>query len=100
MEYVYIVVDEDGKAYPNAFKSYEEALDEVKITQDRLRDTNGYPDWRDNDLNCIEVKECHKVIQENRLKDPHVTELYIEKGIFIQIYRVSIKIDLSLDRTR
>lgn len=91
MEYVYIVVDEDGKAYPNAFKSYEEALDEVKLTQDRLRDTNGYPDWRDNDLNCIEVKEGHKVIRENQWKDPHITELYIEKGMFILIYKISLK---------
>jgi len=93
MKYLYIVVDEDGKAYPNAFDSYEQALDEVKSTQDRLRDTKGYEDWRDNDLNEVDVAEGHKVIRENRLKDPHVTELYIEKGMFIMIYRVSIKID-------
>ena len=89
MEYVYIVVDEDGKAYQNAFRNYEEALEEVKLTQDRLRDTKGYPDWRDNELNRVDVKEGHKVIKQH--KDPNITELYIEKGMFILIYKVSLK---------
>ena len=89
MEYIYTVIDENDKAYPDAFTSYDDALNEVKKVQDHLRDTEGYDDWRYNDLNQIDVKEGHKINKDN--KNPNETELYIEKGMFITIYKLKLK---------
>jgi hypothetical protein len=100
MNHIYVVVDEDSKAYPNAFLTYEEALNEVKRTLDILHIEKGYTEWRDDCSSQIHVKEGHKVIKENKGKDPHITELYLEKGMFICIYRLNINSDFVLTNTR
>lgn len=92
---MYIVVDENNKAYPNAFSTYYEALNEVKRTLDTLHVTEGYTEWRDDCSSQIHVKEGHKVIKENKGKDPHITELYLEKGMFIHIYKIQTKLELE-----
>jgi len=97
MSHVYIVFDENSRAYPDAFTTYEEALNAVKRRLDILHLTEGYIEWRDDCLSQIHVKEGHKVIKENKGKDPHITELYLEKGIFIHIYKVILKSELELD---
>ncbi len=89
MEYIYTVIDENNQAYPMAFRCYADALNEVIRVQDHLRDTKGYDDWRDNELNQIAVEEGHKVNKNN--KRANETELYIEKGIFMTIYRLELK---------
>lgn len=91
MSNVYIVFDENGRAYPDAFTTYKEALNEVKRRLDILHIEKGYTEWRDDYLSQIDVSEGHKVIKENKGKDPHVTELYLEKGMFIHIYKVNLK---------
>jgi predicted small metal-binding protein len=89
MDYIYTVVDENGQAYPIAFTCYADALNEVIRVQDHLRDTEGYDDWRENELNKVNVEECHKINKKNNRVNE--TELYIEKGIFITIYRLELK---------
>ena len=100
MSHVYIVVDENNKAYPTAFATYEEALNEVKQTLDTLHIAEGYTEWRDDCLSQIHVSEGHKVIKENKGKDSHITELYLEKGMFIHIYKIQMKSELALKNTR
>lgn len=100
MDYVYVVVDEKNKAYPNSFLTYNEALNEVKQTLDKLHITEGYTEWRDDYQSQIHVKEGHKVIKENRGKDPHITELYLDKDMFIYIYKVQVKFELELESTK
>jgi len=95
MSHVYIVFDENNRAYPDAFTTYEEALDEVKRRLDILHITEGYTEWRDDCLSQIHVKEGHKVIKENKGKDPHITELYLEKDMFIHIHRLNMKLEFE-----
>jgi len=91
MEYVYIIV-ENGEVYlPNAFTSYKDALDEVKKKYDKLRDDEGYEDWRDNEENEVDVEEGHKVYKVKGNTNPNITELYIEKEIKINIYKLEVK---------
>jgi hypothetical protein len=87
--FIYTIIDENNKAYPVAFTSYDDALNKIKKVQDNLRDTKGYEDWRDNDLNEIDVKEGNKINKDN--KNPNETELYIEKGMYISIYKLELK---------
>jgi hypothetical protein len=72
----------------------------VKRTLDILHIEKGYTEWRDDDCSQIDVGEGHKVIKKNKGKDPHITELYLEKGMFIFIYKVNVKSDLKLANTR
>ena len=71
MEQVYIVV-ENGVSYPNAYFSYSLAVNAVKLKHD---------DWDSNPINEIDVPENNS---------SNITELYIEKGIYITIYKLSI----------
>ena len=100
MSHIYIVFDENNRAYPNAFLTYDEALNEVKRTLDVLHIEKGYTEWRDDCLSQIHVSEGHKVIKANKGKDPHITELYLEKGMFIHIYKIQMKLELELANTR
>ena len=45
MSHVYIVFDEDNKAYPNAYATYKEALNAVKQRLDVLHIEKGYTEW-------------------------------------------------------
>jgi hypothetical protein len=95
MSNIYIVFDENSRAYPDAFATYNEALNAVKRRLDVLHIEKGYTEWRDDCLSQIHVKEGHKVIKENKGKDPHITELYLEKGMVIHIYKLNMKSDVS-----
>ena len=93
-EFVYVVFMNGELFIPNAFTSYENALDAVKETLDNLRDNEGYEDWRDNEENEVHVDEGHKIGKrrnEDPNKDPNVTELYMEKAININIYKLEVK---------
>jgi len=79
MRFVYTIV-ENGEAYPNAFTSYNDALDEVKKT---------HADWHDNEEDEVDVEEGNK-IGKKRSGDPNITELYIEKEIYIFIYKLTL----------
>ena len=78
--FVYTII-ENGEMYLNAFTSYKDALDEVK---------KKYDDWKDNEENIINVNESYKINKNN--KDSNITELYIEKGICIFIYKLIVKL--------
>lgn len=71
MEQIYIVI-ENGVAYPNAYFSYNLAVTAVKLK---------YDDWDENSINEIEVPENNS---------SGITELYIEKEIYITIYKLPI----------
>ncbi len=95
MRNIYIVFDENNRVYPDSFATYKEALNEVKRRLDILHLTEGYTEWRDDCLSQIDVKEGHKVIKENKGKDPHITELYLEKDMFIHIHRLNMKLEFE-----
>ena len=88
---VYAILAE-SKLLPNYFNTYKKALDEVKRV---------YPDWDDTydedgdaneyTSNEVDVKEGHKLHKD--LKDPNITELYIESenGINISIHKLVVK---------
>ena len=76
------------KLLPNYFDTYKNAVDVVK---------RKYPDWDDrfDDDNCaktystnnkVEVEEGHKM--DGTRGDPNLTELYIEKEVYISIRRL------------
>jgi hypothetical protein len=94
-EYVYVVIENDELFLFNAFTNYEIALDAVKKKLDDLRDNQEYEDWRDNEDNEINVEEGHKIDKTNT--DPNVTELYMEKGILIKIYKLQVKYNTVLE---
>lgn len=71
MQQVYIII-ENGVSYPNAYFSYNLAVNAVKLK---------YTDWDENSINEIDVPEN---------KSDGITELYIEKGIYITIYKLPI----------
>ena len=71
MEQVYIVV-ENGVAYPNAFFTYNLAVNAVKLKHD---------DWDLNPINEVDIPEN---------KNESITNLYIEKGIHIMIHKLPI----------
>jgi hypothetical protein len=86
---IYIVVDENGKSYPFAFESYDDAKNEVIKVQDKLTKTEGYDEWRDDGLSEIDVEQGNKINEDN--ENPNETELYREKGMFITIYKLELK---------
>jgi hypothetical protein len=90
----------DTELLPNYFNTYKKALDEVK----RL-----YPDWDDRydeegeeeeyTINEVDVKEGHKM-KDIKSNDENLTELYIEKGIFICIRKLVVKSKPASDSRR
>jgi hypothetical protein len=85
MDYVYIIV-ENGKPYPNGYTNYKLALKAVKekhreYLEDQIKELH-HLDLIENVLNDINVVENIKT---------GVSMLYIEKGINIEIHKVSIK---------
>ena len=85
MEYIYIIV-ENGEPYPASYKDYKSAVDAVKkkhkqYLEEQIRELN--------DLYMIESTLADVNVSENIEKN--VTQLYIEKGINIQIYKLPIK---------
>ena len=85
MEYIYIIV-ENGEPYPISYKDYKSAVDAVKrkhkqYLEEQIRELN--------DLYMIESTLADVNVSENIEKN--VTQLYIEKGINIQIYKLPIK---------
>lgn len=82
MNYVYIIV-ENGEAYPFAYKSYEIAASTVKIKYDetlkeQLKEADGDPKHMASEVDVAEDTKFG------------MTTLYIEKGIRICIYRVTV----------
>ena len=80
----------NGELLPKYFSTYKEALDEVMMQ---------YPDWDDRydedgkynqyAINKVEVEEGHKMSKDS--DDANITELYIEKGIYISIHKLVLK---------
>jgi hypothetical protein len=100
MKYVYVIVEladtEKDGAYPIAFSNFRDAINAVKIRHNwKNRDENG--DEREEDE--VEVSEGHKRGQKPGDKtirgDPSITELYIEKDIYITIYKLRVKSSVS-----
>lgn len=79
---IYIVI-ENGDPYPDAYKSYKEAVDAVKVKHkeaidDELEWLKKNPgDHGCNEIDVPEAKEGH-------------SHLYIEKGIHIEIHKYRI----------
>lgn len=80
MTFIYTVVDNEN-IYPNAFVTYKEALDAVKEKN---------VDWNEDEENEIDVEEGHK-LNKTAKPNPNITELYIEKGIYIFIHKLLLK---------
>jgi hypothetical protein len=83
---VYVILAE-GELLPNYFNTYRELLDKVKQV---------YKEWDDRfeedgivnkySINKIEVEEGYNM--NVTLGYPNLTELYIEKELFISIHRL------------
>ena len=87
---ILIQSDEDGvELLPNYFNTYLKALAEVKRKYQETWDDRFEEDGTLNEYpnNKIEVGEGHKA-DGTFGGDPNLTELYIEKGIFISIRRL------------
>ena len=85
MEYIYIVV-ENGEPYPLSFKNYKSAVKAVKekhknYLEERIKELY--------DLEMIESVLADINVSENIEKN--MTQLYIEKGINIEIHKLTIK---------
>jgi len=84
MDFVYIII-ENGEPYPTTFKTYTAAIKAVKIKhkeylEDQIKELG--------DLDDIESVLAQINVQEN--KNSIVSELYIEKGININIYKLPL----------
>jgi hypothetical protein len=85
MEYIYIVV-ENGEPYPVSFKNYKSAVKAVRekhkqYLEEQIKDLY--------DLDMIESVLADINVSENTEKN--MTQLYIEKGINIEIHKLPIK---------
>ena len=85
MEYIYIIV-ENGEPYPVSFKNYKSAVEAVKTKhkqylEEQIKDLY--------DLDMIESVLADINVSENVEKN--MTQLYIEKGINIEIHKLPIK---------
>ena len=83
MEYVFIVV-ENGEAYPQAYKTYADALADVKekyreIIEDQINEMVGF------------LEEIETIIANINVPESDRSHLYIEKGINIIIQRLPVK---------
>ena len=86
MEYIYIIV-ENGEPYLTTFKNYKSAVLAVKqkhkeYLQEQIKELY--------DLDSIESVLADVNVPENTEKN--ITHLYIEKEIYIKIYKLPIKI--------
>lgn len=89
MESVYVIV-ENGEPYPNAFTEYSLAVNVVK---------QKYKDWEEDEENEIDVPEGNGLGRKpNKYADK--TELYIEKEIYITIYKLPVMSALRGGRTK
>jgi len=84
MEYIYIVV-ENGKPYPVSFKNYKSAVKAVKekhkeYLEEQIKELH--------ELDMIESALADINVPENTEKN--MTQLYIEKGINIEIHKLPI----------
>jgi hypothetical protein len=81
METVYTVV-ENGDAYPFAFTTYKQAVNEVKRKHKETLDEDERSNEKDGMQSCneIDVPEAKE----------RITRLYIEKGIHIEIHRLPV----------
>lgn len=85
MEYIYIVV-ENGKPYSVSFKNYKSAVEAVKekhkqYLEKQIKELS--------ELDMIDLIFSDINLSENIEKN--MTQLYIEKGINIEIYKLPIK---------
>ena len=83
ISHVYIVV-ENGEAYQQAYSTYEYASNVVKIK---------YKDIIDDDLKISKECCCNPCCEVNVAENQEtgITKLYIEKEIYITIYKVMVK---------
>ena len=81
METVYTVV-ENGDAYPFAFTTYKQAVNEVKRKHKETLDEDERSNEKERMQSCneIDVPEAKE----------RITRLYIEKGIHIEIHRLPV----------
>ena len=81
IEFVYIVI-ENGEANSNAYKTYESA---VKVVNDK------YKEELDRQIEEIPDYKDHIIELVNPIENPSgKTFLYIEKGTYIDIYKLPI----------
>ena len=85
MEYIYIVV-ENGEPYLAAYKNYKSAVDAVKEKHKQYLEKQIKELYY---LDMIESALADINVSEN--KEKNITQLYIEKGINIQIHKLPIK---------
>ena len=81
---IYIVI-ENGDPYPDAYKSYKEAVDAVKAK---------HKEAIDKELEWLEMNPgyhgCNEVDVPEAKEGSTLTRLYIEKGIHIEIHKYHI----------
>ena len=83
MDYVYIVVD-CGEAFRTAFTTYKSAVNAVKLKYKKELEEQ----WEEEkEYNLLPISEVNVIENENG-----TTSLYIEKQIYIVIYKLPIKI--------
>jgi hypothetical protein len=88
--YSILIQSEDGvKLLPNYFSTYQDALDKVKklyrdVWDDRFEEDGTVNIYSNNK---VEVGEMHKA-DGTFGGDRNLTELYIERGIFISIRKL------------
>jgi hypothetical protein len=81
MEYIYIIV-ENGITYDKAFTAYNLAVNEAKIKHQEILAE------QEKECNEFEIRNCSEVnIREH---ESGKTDLYIEKQIYITIYKLPI----------
>ena len=85
MDYIYIVV-ENGNPYSSAFITYKSAVTSVKekhgeYLKDQIKQLDNFFD--------IEILLADINVSENT--ETNISKLYIEKGINIEIHKISIK---------
>ena len=83
MPFIYIIV-ENGEPYPNSYTSYETALKVIndKHKEELDRQIDEMPDYKNQileDMNPVENEDGK-------------TSLYIEKGLYIYVYKLDMKI--------
>jgi hypothetical protein len=85
MNFVYIIV-ENGETYPNAYNTYKSALSQVKEKHKNYLEEQIKELYH---LDMIESILADINVPENI--ETNITQLYIEKGINIVIYKLLIK---------
>lgn len=81
MEYIYIIV-ENGIAYNKAFSTYDLALNAVKFNHKKILE--------EQEKECIECELTNCSIVDLVENKSGKTDLYIEKQIYITIYKLPI----------